>query len=165
ITAVRKRRSTDGRHGVTDDGVVYPRFGLHIGRHDLRVIMKISTEGVALPAAFGFHNIEGYTSKEIIEGGAETAAGASEVLWERKFGDDLVDSSDEDTSRHGAIAVSVFEREEVVILFGGIYLEVILQGVLWVDGPILLGPEDVFTLLSCHLGPWYENDGFFAVVA
>ena len=82
FTDVRKRRSMDGRHGVMDDGVVYPRFGLHIGRHDLRVITKVSTEGVALPAAFGFHNIEGYTSKEIFKGGADTDAVASEVLWE-----------------------------------------------------------------------------------
>ena len=33
-----------------------------------------------------------------------------------------------------------------------------------VNRPILLGPEDVFTLLSCCLGPGDENDGFFTVV-
>ena len=82
FTDVRKRQSTDGWHGVSDDGVVYPQFGLHIGCHDLHVITKISMEGVALPAAFGFHNIEGYALREIFKGGADTDAVAGEILWE-----------------------------------------------------------------------------------
>ena len=64
-----------------------------------------------------------------------------EVLRKREFGDNLVDSSNENASGHGARAVGVFEREEVIILFWGVYLEVVLQGVLWADGSILLGPK------------------------
>ena len=63
---MRKRQSMDRWHGIMNNGVVCPWFGLHIGRHDLRVITKISMEGIALPAAFGFHNIKGYTSKEYL---------------------------------------------------------------------------------------------------
>ena len=53
-----------------------------IGCYDLCVIMKITTEGIALPATFGFHNVEGYTSKGVFEGGANVDAGAGEILWE-----------------------------------------------------------------------------------
>ena len=58
----------------------------------------------------------------------------------------------------------MFEREKAIVLFWGVCLEVVLQGMLWVDECILLGPKNVFALLLCGLGLRKENNGFFAVI-
>ena len=55
----------DQRHGVANDGVMYPWFGLHVRFHDLHVIAKITVEGVALPVAFGFDDVKGNFLQEV----------------------------------------------------------------------------------------------------
>ena len=55
----------DQRHGVANDGVMYPWFGLHVRSHDLHVIAKITVEGIALPVAFGFDDVKGNFLQEV----------------------------------------------------------------------------------------------------
>ena len=50
---------------------MYPWFGLHVRCHDLHVIVKITTEGVTLPVAFGFDNFKGNSSQEVLKGGTD----------------------------------------------------------------------------------------------
>ena len=47
------------RHCVAEEGVEGCGVGLYVGRHNVRVITEVASEGVALPAPFCLDDVEG----------------------------------------------------------------------------------------------------------
>ena len=58
-------------HGQANEGIVDCWHHLYVGGKDLSVLSQVEDKGVTGPSAFYFHNIEGDTPQQVLEGRAE----------------------------------------------------------------------------------------------
>ena len=58
-------------HGKANEGIVDCWHRLYVGGEDLSMLSQVEDEGVAGPSAFYFHNVEGDTPQQVLEGRAD----------------------------------------------------------------------------------------------
>ena len=121
---------------------------MHIWGEDLVVLSQVQLKGIAGPTAFYLHNVEWNTSEQILKCSPDADAVAVHTI-DPSSPSDFVEMDDEGLPCHQVVTFGHSVGKKGAIGRRVIDPNVLVEGIEWVSGTILLCPVD---LLPCWAG-------------